>query len=35
MLEDKVYDIEPARRDLGFTPLTFSVAMKTIYGVGQ
>ncbi len=35
MLEDKVYDIEPARRDLGFTPLTFGAAMRRIYGTGK
>ncbi|MDA0333537.1 MAG: NAD(P)H-binding protein [bacterium] len=32
MLEDKVYDIEPARRDLHFAPLTFAAAMRQIYG---
>ena len=32
MLEDKIYDIEPARRELGFTPLNFRQALFRIYG---
>jgi uncharacterized protein YbjT (DUF2867 family) len=32
MLEDKAYDIEPARRDLGYAPLSFRQAIEQIYG---
>lgn len=35
MLEDKVYDIEPARRDLGYAPLSFPAALARIYGSGS
>ncbi|HJP34158.1 MAG TPA: NAD(P)H-binding protein [Candidatus Latescibacteria bacterium] len=30
MLEDKAFDIEPARRDLGFSPLSFGDALQRI-----
>lgn len=32
MLEDKAYDIEPARRDLGYRPLTVAEALRRIHG---
>ena len=34
LLEDKAYDIGPARRDLGFAPLALPAALARIHGAG-
>jgi len=33
--EDKVFDIEPARTDLGFDPISFAEGLRMVYGEGD